>query len=198
MKLQIRPMRPRLASWTPDSAPDDRSFIVETWIASWRNRPSIIGVGDWHGVMSLAIGRILAQPEITVSVLADADAEAGAADLIGWLAYEPHAVDRSYDERSRGFEYHRVPLAEQHRGLEPLVWYCFVKAPYRKRGMARRLFERAGIDTSRRFHHVAETPAVNEMRVAGKIRQAAYRPQLGRAPHERGPHGHRPEADHAA
>jgi GNAT superfamily N-acetyltransferase len=197
VRLTVRDMNPRAASWTRESPPDDRSFIVETWITSCRNRPSIVSVGDWHGVMSLAINRILASGA-KVIVAADADADPGVADLLGWLAYEPNAVDRAYDERTRGFDYRRVPLADRDRSMDPLVWYCFVKAPYRKHGVARRLFAHARIDPRGRFHYIVETSVVAELRVAGKItRQSAYRPQLGRPPHERGPHG-RPEAEHAA
>lgn len=197
MKLLVRSMKPRAVAWTPDSGPDDRSFVVESWISSFRHRPSIVSVGDWHGVMSVAIGRILAQPAISVIMATDADADPGIADLIGWMAYEPRAVDRAYDEQTRRYDYRRVPPAEQTRDMDPLVWYVFVKAPYRKHGIARRMFAHAGIDPRDRFHYIASTNAVAELSAAGKLRRATCRPQLGRPPHERGPHG-RPEADHDA
>lgn len=193
MKLSIRPFRPRAASWAPGSPPDDRSFVVETWISSVRNRPAIVSVGDWHGVMSLAIGRILAQPETRVLMATDADADPGIADLLGWLAFDPHSVARTYDEESRRYEYRRVP-----NGTDPLVWYCFVKAPYRRHGIARRLFDRAGLDPRGAFHYIARTDDAVQLVTAGKLRRATYRPYLGRPANERGLHAARSEADRAA
>lgn len=196
MRLIVRPMRPRVAPRTPDSPPDDQSFVVESWIASFRHRPPIVAVGDWHGVMSLAISKILARPEVKVIMAADADAEPGIADLLGWMAYETRAVERAYDEGKREYRYRRVPPAERAPGMDPLVWYVNVKADYRGHGIARRLFSTAGIDPRDRFHFVCETRAVGQLTAAGKIPRATLRPNLGRLD-ERGPYGRRSE-DHDA
>lgn len=196
MRLTIRPMRPRAPTWTPDDGPDDRSFVVESWIASFRHRPPIVSVGDWHGVMSLAVGKIIVEPGVKVLVAADLDAPPGMADLFGWLAYEPQAVDRSYDEVTRKYDYRRVPVDARHRGLEPIVWYCFVKRDYQRNGIARRLFEHAGLDSRGRFHYLCDTRAVAALSAAGKLPRATLRPNLGRLD-ERTRHAARSEADAA-
>lgn len=194
MRLTIRPMKPRSPDWTPDSLPDDRSFVVESWISSYRHRPALVGFHDWHGVMTLAVGRIIALPGVKVIMATDADAEPGIADLLGWMAYEPRAVTRAYNDETRRWEYRRVPSADRTPADEPLCWYVYTKATYRKNGVARRLFRHAGIDPRGRFHYVCDTNAVDALRSAGKIPRATLRLGLGRID-ERGPHGQRSE-DH--
>lgn len=202
MKIVVRSMKPRDPTWTIDAPPDDRSFVVASWFSSLGHRPILVDTGDWRGMMTTAIGKLLGRPEVKAIVAADAEAEPGLADLLGWMVYEPNAVDRFRSDRAgHEWEYRRMPPADRTRGMEPLIWYVYTKNPYRKHGIATRLFQHAGIDPRGRFHYVSKTPAASVLAAAGKIPRAALRPGLGHI-NERGPHGHRHEAaadaDHAA
>lgn len=202
MRLAIRPARSRSPEWRQDiDEPDDRSFIVGSWVSSFKHRPPLVSIGEWHGVMSLAVTRFVDRPEVKVIVAADADAEPGVGDLLGWMAYEHNAVDRVPVEKGgrQQWEYRRAPPDERDRSMEPLIWYAYTKAPFRKLGIARRLFRHAGIDPAGRFHYAFETYIVGQLMAARKLPRATLRPGLGRID-DRRDHGQpRPaEDEHAA
>lgn len=56
------------------------------------------------------------------------------------------------------------------------VFYCYVAQPFRKGGVARALFDAAGIDPGGRFGYLCRTRASWELQQAGKIPGARYDP----------------------
>lgn len=166
MRLTVRPMQPA-----------DRSFVVESWISSYRRSPhaGLISMAAWHEVMTATIDGILARPAVRVLVAADADAADHTADLFGWLAWMPHADG-------------------------PLVFFAYTKHAYRydpttRTGprIASRLFRHAGIDPRGRFSYACLTHVVGTLSASGKIPRAKWRPLLGRFPEDKN-HAPRSEA----
>lgn len=160
--------------------PDDRSFVVESWISSYRRSPhaGLVSMVAWHEVMSATIDGILARPEVRVLVAADADATDNVANLFGWMAWMPHAEG-------------------------PYVFFVYVKHAYRFDREARtgpriatRLFRAARIDPRGRFNYASNSHVVGEICAAGKIPRAKWKPLIGRFPEET--RRARSEADHDA
>lgn len=175
---RLRPCQPGCAhSPEPDSPPRpcDRVFIVESWISSYRRSPhaGLVSMAAWHEVMERVVSDIIDRPEVNVLVAADPSATDGMADLLGWMAW-------------------------MHAGNVPVVFYAYTKHPYRRNGIAARLFAAARIDPRAPFSYVCNTHMVGTLREAGLIRSATWKPLLGRFPNERGPHAARSEADDAA
>lgn len=171
MRLIVRPM-----------VADDRKFVVESWISSYRRSPhaGIISMGDWHGMMTVAVNKIVDHRDVRVLVAADAEAVDHVADLLGWIVHMPQPTGPS------------------------LVFYVYVKHAYRfdrasRTGprIATRLFRAAGIDPRSSFPYACNTHVVGEIAAAGKLPKARWCPLLGRFPQER-THGQRPEDEHAA
>jgi len=160
--------------------PDDRAFVVNSWLRSFRRAPSagLIAMGRWSAVMVPEIEDILDRPRVRVLVAADPTATDHVADLFGHLVWED----------------------DEHGGL-PLVYYCYVKHAYRGSGLARGLMNKAGIDPTSAFPYVCQTQAVSYLRDAGKLPHARWRPLLGRSnernQHEREEREDRREADQA-
>ncbi len=180
MKLIIRhraPCAPGCAhAVTPSDppAPCDLAFVAASWSGAWHQPPeaSLLTHVAWRAAVWASIPEIIARPDVRVLVAADGDATDGIADLFGWLAWieRPHAA--------------------------PSVLFCYTKAAVRfdlrtRTGprIARRLFDRAGIDPRTAFTYVCLTGHAKRLRDAGKIPHAKWRPDLGRPLHERNPHG---------
>lgn len=166
MRLVTRPM-----------GPPDRSFVIESWISSYRRSPhaGLISMDAWHEVMAPTIAQIIDRPGVRTIVAADADAQDEIANLFGWLSWMPHADG-------------------------PLVFYVYVKHAVRydiasRTGprIATRLFCAAGIDPRRPFLYACNTHAAGSIAAAGKIPRAKWRPIEGRFPKEH-THGQRHEA----
>src|SRR5690606_16747740 len=64
----------------------------------------------------------------------------------------------------------------------PVVFYLYVKTPFRRMGMARSLFAALGVDPSRRFIFTCKTAAVAGL--TGKIPYAKFNPAVPRYPKE--------------
>lgn len=62
----------------------------------------------------------------------------------------------------------------------PLVFFVYVKAPYRKAGYARGLFKAIGIDPQERFVYACKTPVVTEITQRYKIPCAKWDPYAAR------------------
>lgn len=60
----------------------------------------------------------------------------------------------------------------------PLVFYVYVKEQYRKAGIARELFRRAGIDLNERFVYACKTAVVSDL--MRKAPQARFDPYAAR------------------
>ena len=97
-------------------------------------------------------------------------------DCRTFVAYE--------DDQLYGF----IALDTNTAPLPPLVFYIYVKGPYRRwkpqPGIGRQLFAAAGIDPSRPFDYAYRTPEVS--RLAVKIPLARHQPMLARFPKGQG------------
>lgn len=143
-----------------DATPTDRIFVTATWSSSYKNAHAagMIPSEDYPEVMHRAIGKLLARP--------------GARAIV---AYEP--PDFLY-----GF------IAGDVSGPTPVVWYVYVKGPYRSEARpggsrvgprhARGLFRALGVDPARQFLYACRTSVVS--RVTHKIPNAKFVPAAAR------------------
>jgi GNAT superfamily N-acetyltransferase len=95
---------------------------------------------DWCDVMRPQLEKILARPYVT-AVIAYEDSDP--AFVYGYLVTEA-------DEKP------------------PLVYWVYVKAPYRKQGIARQLFQAAGVNPFAPFDYVCSTPIVTRLSTSGR------------------------------
>lgn len=145
-----------------DATPSDRVFVTATWSSSYKSAHAagMIPSEDYPAVMHAAIGKLLARP--------------GARAIV---AYEP--PDFLY-----GF------IAGDTSGATPVVWYVYVKGPYRSERRAggarsgprhaRGLFRALGVDPARPFLYACSTPVVAELRQANKIPRGKFVPATAR------------------
>jgi len=142
---------------------DELRFVVDSWASSYRDADSagMIQVEDWYAVMIPQITKALRRPDVQTMLACAPD---DPAQLQGFITAD-------IEERPA------------------LVYYVFVKAPYRRGGKgrlwdgdgcARGLFAAMGIDPAKPFHYVCETPMVPRLR--RKIPAARHLPKYGRFP----------------
>ncbi len=156
MKLSFRPPR--------DDA--DRTFAVETWLESQRTSYSagLVRMHRWFDVMRPEIEAHLARPGMQTLVAFE---RTDPAFLYGWIAADPTEQ--------------RVPgKGGSVRWWPALVLYVFVKATFRREGIARALFEAVGIDPAKPFLYSCNT--VMASRLASKTPQAKFDPLVCRFP----------------
>lgn len=176
--------------------PADHNFIASTWSTCWSppREVSLLTLGAWRTAVWSSVPTILARPDLRVLVAADADSPTGDADLFGWVAWKPHAV-----ELVTATTYvRRITYRLADDGALPLVFCAFVKSAARRSGVARGLFRAAAIDPRAPFAYVCRTSVVDDLDSAGKIPRAVWCPHLGRSPHERNRHGEPRSAEDAA
>ena len=120
--------------------PDDRQLVVSGWSSSYRKskQAGLINNRRWAKVMHPEIEEIIDHPSTSVI-----------------MACEPGELDHLQREFLYGF------IAT--RAGAPYVYYCYVKLPYRGRGIARQLFAAAGIDPAGEFRYACQTPAVDAL-----------------------------------
>lgn len=146
------------------AGPEDHTFIVDSWVASYRDAytAGIIQVEDWYAVMIPTVEKILERPDVRATVASFAGATDHVADLCGFIVAD---------------------TAE----TPPLVYYVFVKPHYRRGGrgriwggpgIGRALFEAIGIDPAKPFNYVCSTPMCRTLE--RKIPMARWQPLLGR------------------
>ena len=128
---------------------EDRSFIVATWSSSYKasHYAGILWTDDYASVMHAQLERVLDRPETTALVACDPD--------------DPNFLFG-----------HVVAEVEPHE--TPIVHYAFVKAPYRRTGIARGLFEALGINPWNYFVMTCKTGVVRDL--AAKIPRARFDP----------------------
>lgn len=136
----------------------DAQFIVSAWSSSYKAsyQAGMIGAEDWAKVMHPQIQRVLNLP--------------GARAVI---AFENTDPDFTY-----GF------IAVDTSERLPVVFYVYVKEPYRRAGYARGLFAAAGIDPNRRFVYACSTPIVLRLKAEEKIPRAKFNAEPARYPKE--------------
>lgn len=144
----------------------ERIFIVSTWASSCKKSydAGIIWTEDWASIMHPQIGRILDQPHARVVLAVDSE---DPSFFYGWIAGDTTEAT-------------------------PIVYYVYVKEPYRRAGYrigqrvgdgyARQLFAAFGVDPAAPFTYVCQTPAMIKLR--DKIPRARRNPLEVRYPKE--------------
>lgn len=135
-------------------AADDRQFVISTWSSSFRTSryAGLVSNATWADVMHREIGAILDRPTTRTIV-----------------ACEPSELDHLGRQFLYGFIATRTVV-----GVRPYVYYCYVKKKFRRRRIARRLFDAAGIDAAGGFVYACRTGALLD--VATKIPGATWDP----------------------
>lgn len=130
----------------------DRDFVVGSWETSYRkaHTAGLILMEDWAKVMRAQLTKILDRDYVDCTVAFESD---DPAFVYGYLVAEPGEAP-------------------------PLVYWAYVKQPYRRQGLATALFKAAGIDPASRFDFVCSTPLVPRLSKAMPL--AKWRPLLGR------------------
>ncbi len=138
---------------------EDRDFIVSGWSASLRSSRDIplVPMATYAATFRPIVARHL---ELARAVVAHG--ESGV--LFGFIVYDSAT-------------YH-VELGRRRVTLDGYVLYVYVAAPFRRRGIARRLFAAAGIDPTQRFGYACRTRSSWELR--SKIPLAEYEPYRAR------------------
>lgn len=124
-----------------------RQFVVSGWSSSLRtsDRAGLIAMDMWSDVMHPQIERVLDRPSaVTVVAL---DKATGV--LQGFVCAD----------RTPG-----LSLGEGTRGGLPIVFYVYVKEPYRRGGVARGLFASVLIDPMLPFTYACRTSVVGRLR----------------------------------
>lgn len=128
-------------------------FVVGSFLDSMRAAwtAGLIQMDDWTDVMGPQMEKLFARPgsEVTVAY-APREVDPGA-DVYGWLAQE------------RGHPF-------------PFVVYCYVKAAYRRLGIARKLFEAAHVNPMGAFKYATWM----ERDLAAKVPRARWSPLTAR------------------
>lgn len=145
----------------------DEHFIVSSWTQSYRDSytAGFIQVEDWYAIMDAQVAKAMKRPDVRSIVACSSD---DPDQLLGFITADT-------EEKP------------------PLVYYVYVKKPFRKGGRgrlwngpgcARGLFAAIGIDPAKPFYYVCETAVVPILE--RKIPMAKHMPLYGRFPkHER-------------
>lgn len=143
-------------SFRPAAGPgsEDRAFIVATWSSSYKKSHSagIIDTDSWAAVMHPQFERILNLPDARAVIACD---KADPAYLCGWIAGDTSEA-------------------------VPVIYFVYVKEPYRRAGIARGLFSAFGVDPTKYFVHVCSAPSSFRRHVA----HARFNPNEVRYPKE--------------
>lgn len=142
------------------ATPADRAFICDSWISSYRTSyaAGLIPMSAWHGIMWPIVEGYLDRPNVRTLV---AVAKRDPSFLFGFLA-----ADTTEQREPDG------------RTWPALVHYVFVKAAYRRTGLARGLFEAMGIEPRGRWAYASKTAVIAKL--AHKIPLAKWNPLLAR------------------
>lgn len=137
--------------------PHDRRFVVDAWARSFQNADTagMISPARWFAVIIPEIERIL-----------------DARDTETFVAYEPNDKDRLAD--LYGF------IVMDRSAPPPIVYYCYTKSVYRRAGIARGLFDAAGIDPGRLFLYTCTTAVVSRLVFDRKLPHAVWSPHMAR------------------
>lgn len=139
----------------PASTDADRTFVVASWLFSFKKSHSagLICVDDWITVMDPQLKRILDRDGTSTVIACDKD---DPDYFYGWIAGDvSEAV--------------------------PVVFYCYVKEPYRRTGIAHGLFSALGVNPDGHFVFVCR-PASNSTELLRKVPRAKFNPLEARYP----------------
>lgn len=153
---------------------EDMPLIVDTWVDSFRTSRSagLISMARWRSIMKVEVADVLARDGVIVHVAHHPGEKDRRADLYGWIAVERGYV-ASETEFSGGRHGKRLVQCDV-----PLVLYVYVKAPFRRMGIARGLFAAAGVGP--RFNYACRTSVVSKL--AGKMPDAEWLHLVARFP----------------
>lgn len=158
----------RDADLAPDS--DERAFVTSTWSSSYKGShfAGLIASEDWAAIMHAQLGKLLDRPGTRTLVAGEPDGF-----LYGFIA------------------------GDTTRRL-PIVYYVYVKDPFRELGYARGLFAALGVDPEQPFIYTCRTAIVSRIADklpggANKIPHATFAPAAARYTnyHHQEPHGQR-------
>lgn len=155
----------RLAFRPPSSAADT-TFVVESWLEGQRTSYSagLVPIDDWFDTMRPFYANYLRREGMRTVV-----------------AYEKTDPDFLYGFIIADPTEQRVPGNDGSVSWWPaLVMFVFVKANFRREGIARRLFETVGIDPAKPFLYACNT--VKASRLASKTPLAKFNPLVPRFP----------------
>lgn len=165
---------------------DDRAFLVSGWSSSYRSSrdetaPASLYARQKHEEVAFYLDR---------AATLVAHGETGV--LFGFITYDPTTYGVARHEVDARTSRSRKTFATFHG----YVLYCYVAAPFRLRGIARRLFADAGIDPQERFGYLCRTRSSKELR--SKLPLAEHEPNRARYEEiENGRARREPEADTA-
>lgn len=139
------------------AVPEDRRFLVDAWARSFQfaHSAGMIAVENWFAVMIPEIERVLDRPDAQTFVAFEPSDDTRLADIYGFIVFDPVTTP-------------------------PTVFYVYVKEPYRRSGIARRLFTAAAVDPEKPFVYSCTTPIVSRLYHARKIPMARWNPLVAR------------------
>ena len=135
----------------------DAFFIRDSWVASYRDSDSagFIQVEDWYPIMLPQVAKAMLRPDVKAT-----------------MAYETN--DPNPETNVYGF------IVADTVERPAYVYYVFVKANYRRQGVAGFLFRSIGVDPSKPFEYACSTRLAYLLRQ--KVPLAKWRPSYGRFP----------------
>jgi len=142
----------------------DRDFVVSSWSSSYRTSyvAGLISMDSWADVMHRQLANVLDRPDVRTVVAVDTEDRAF---LYGFLTADTTPqVEQLSDNK--------------HRTWPAMLYYVFVKAAYRRSGIARGLFDAAELDPRSQFLYACKTPLAG--RLVNKIPLAKWNPLVAR------------------
>lgn len=132
----------------------DRTFIRSTWARAFKqsNDAGLIYTDDWAEVMHRQFDRILDRPGARAIIACERN---DPAFFYGWIAGDT-------------------------TGPSPVVFFTYVKEPYRRRGLGRALLLELGVGPQTPFTFVCRTPLTLHLKPL--IPLGRFNPQIVRYP----------------
>lgn len=137
---------------------NERQFVITTWSSSFKKSftAGLIRTEDWPAIMHAQLGKILDREGARAVLAVDTE---DPTFFYGWIAGD--TSDRT-----------------------AVIYYVYVKEPYRRAGYARKLFAAFGVDPGSAFTFVCKTPVAIEIALRDKIPRARWNPLEVRYPKE--------------
>jgi hypothetical protein len=134
--------------------PADLPFVISNWSASFKisHSAGLIQSEDWADIMRPQIQKVIQRPDARTVI--------------------------AYEKSDPAFFYGFI--SGDTSGPTPVVYYVYVKAPFRKHGHARRLFQALGVDPTKPFLYTCKTAIVSKL--SGQVPMARWNPLLARFP----------------
>lgn len=142
----------------------DRTFVADAWVSSYRTSyaAGLLDMASYHSIMWAQVERYIDRPDVRTVVACESK---DPSFLYGFICADPTPQVEILD-------------GGRQKSWPAMVLYVFVKAGYRRSGIARGLFDAVGVDPSRPFLYACKTPIVG--RVATKIPLAKWNPLVAR------------------